>query len=342
MEPGRREAMLYERQEDGKVRCLLCRHGCLIGPGKRGICGVRENRGGVLETLVYARAIARHIDPIEKKPLFHVLPGSLSYSIATAGCNFRCRFCQNSDISQMPADHDGLIAGQDYPPETVVRDALAAGCKSIAYTYTEPTVYFEYAYETAKLARQKGLKNVFVTNGYESDEAVALIAPYLDAANVDLKAFSEEFYREQAGAKLSRVQDTLRAMHKAGIFLEVTTLVIPGLNDHPGELKALAEFLARELSPAVPWHVSRFHPTYRCTDRPVTPVATLLAAREAGRSAGLHYVYTGNIPGRGGEDTLCHSCGALLIGRTGYTISAFRLGAGKCPQCGTPAAGIWS
>lgn len=335
------EALLYERLENGRVRCLLCNHRCEIEPGKRGLCRVRENRGGVLETLVYGRLIAQHVDPIEKKPLFHFLPGSLSYSIATVGCNFRCRFCQNADIAHFPADRRGAIAGGRATPAEVVAQARATGCRSIAYTYTEPTVFFEFALETCRLGREAGLKNVFVTNGYMSREAVDTIAPVLDAANVDLKAFQPRFYREICGARLEGVLDTLTHLKGCGVFVEVTTLLVPGLNDDPGELEALAGFLARSLGADTPWHVSRFHPTYKLTDRPPTPVATLQRAREIGLAAGLRYVYTGNIPGDEGENTFCPRCRATLVERWGFRVQRMRMNGDRCASCGQWIAGVW-
>ncbi|MBI9077361.1 MAG: AmmeMemoRadiSam system radical SAM enzyme [Desulfatibacillum sp.] len=335
------KAYLYQPMEDSKVKCNLCHHRCVIPQGKRGICAVRENQDGELVSLVYAQAIAASSDPIEKKPLFHVLPGSRSFSIATVGCNFHCRFCQNSNIAQMPRDLDGKIMGRYFPPDQVVAQAKQTGCKTIAYTYTEPTIYFEYAYDTAKLAAQEGLRNVFVTNGYETPEAIEKIAPYLHAANVDLKAFSPGFYKEMCGAKLENVLETLKCMHSAGIFLEITTLIIPGLNDDPAQLEELAGFIAQSLSPQTPWHVSRFHPTYNLIDRSATPPATLFQAHEIGKKAGLHYVYTGNIPGQGGENTYCHHCQTLLIERMGYTIQQNVLKNGTCPNCQTPAHGLW-
>jgi len=297
------EAYLYESLNDKKVKCNLCNHRCEIKDGRRGICGVRENREGTLKTLVYGRTIARHIDPIEKKPLYHLMPGSLSYSIATVGCNFRCLFCQNADIAQMPSDHKGMIAGDPFSPQDVVAAAIKGDCKSIAYTYTEPTVYFEFAFDTAKLAHEKGIQNVFVTNGYMTAEALHMINPYLDAANVDLKAFTEDFYKTYCGAKLEHVKESLKLMKSLGIFIEVTTLLIPGLNDDKDELEKLAKFLADSLGTETPWHISRFHPTYKLTDRPPTPVETLVTAREIGIKAGLKYVYTGNVPGESGENT---------------------------------------
>lgn len=334
------EAYLYERLEDNKVRCNLCSHRCLIKEGKRGICGVRENQDGVLKTLVYGRLIAQHVDPIEKKPLYHVLPGSLSYSIATVGCNFRCRFCQNADIAQLPADRKGMIVGDLYTPEEVIGTAERANCRTIAYTYTEPTVFFEFAYDTAKLAHEKGILNVFVTNGYMTAEAVHMIRPYLDAANVDLKAFNDDFYKEQCSAKRKHVMETLQLMKSLGIFVEVTTLLIPGLNDDKGELRQLAAFIADSLGPDTPWHISRFHPTYKLTDRPPTPAESIHQARRIGLDAGLRYVYSGNLPGDDGENTACYSCDQPLIERWGYHISKNVITDGKCPQCGAIIDGI--
>ncbi len=334
------EAYLYEQLEDNKVRCNLCNHRCLIKEGKRGICCVRENQDGILKTLVYGRLIARHVDPIEKKPLFHVLPGSLSYSVATVGCNFKCRFCQNADIAQLPSDHKGMIMGDLCSPEDVVIAAEQANCRSIAYTYTEPTVFFEFAYDTARLAHEKGILNVFVTNGYMTSEAVHMIQPYLDAANVDLKAFNDDFYKEQCSAKRKHVMDTLKLMKSLGIFVEVTTLLIPGLNDDKKELKQLATFIANSLGPETPWHISRFHPTYKLTDRPPTPAESIHKAREIGLEAGLRYVYSGNLPGDEGENTFCYSCGGSLIERWGYHISKNVIADGKCPKCDASIDGI--
>jgi pyruvate formate lyase activating enzyme len=335
------EALLYGKLEDQKVECFLCSHRCVIAEGKRGICHVRENRCGTLHTLVYGRLIARHIDPIEKKPLYHLLPGSLSYSIATVGCNFRCRFCQNADIAQFPADRGGAIRGDSVKPEEVVKAAERAGCRSISYTYTEPTIFFEFALETARLANSRGLRNVFVTNGYMTAEALDMIAPVLDAANVDLKAFSRKFYKDICGAKLEHVQATLRNMKSIGVFVEVTTLIVPGLNDDPDELKALAGFLAQDLGRDTPWHISRFHPTYRLTDRPPTPVKTLQLVREIGRAAGLKYVYTGNVPGDPGENTSCPACGEMLIERWGFQVQRSRLKDGRCVPCVENIKWVW-
>jgi len=335
------EAYLYESLKDNEVKCNLCDHRCNIKSGRRGICGVRENRAGILETLVYGKVIARHIDPIEKKPLFHFLPGSLSYSIATVGCNFKCRFCQNADIAQMPSDFKGRIVGDFFSPEDVVAAALKGDCRTIAYTYTEPTVYFEFAYDTAKLATEKGIRNVFVTNGYMTEEALQMIHPFLDAANVDLKAFTEDFYKTTCKAQLVHVKETLIQMKSLGIFVEVTTLIIPGLNDDKKELENLSAFLVDALGPETPWHISRFHPTYKLMDRPSTPIETLLRARDIGLKAGLKYVYTGNVPGESGEKTFCDQCGHLLIDRWGFYVQNNRIKNGKCPQCGATVYGVW-
>jgi len=334
------EAYLYDALPEDAVKCNLCHHRCRIAEGQRGICNVRENRSGKLYTLVFDKVIARHADPIEKKPLFHFYPGTAAYSVATVGCNFRCRFCQNADIAQMPSDQGGRILGDGATPREIVSSAERNGCRSIAYTYTEPTVYFELAFETAKLAHERGIKNVFVTNGYMSTEALEMIQPYLDAANVDLKAFSGDFYRSYCGARLDGVKKTLLQMRDKGIFIEVTTLLIPELNDRRSELASLAAFLRDGLGPDVPWHISRFHPTYRLLDRPATPLAALTEARQIGLDAGLRYVYTGNVPGEEGENTFCHNCGSLLIDRWGFTIRQNRITDGKCYRCRTPVGGL--
>jgi len=336
------EALLYTTLKNKSVSCRLCHHRCVIKAGERGLCGVRENRDGKLSSLVYGKLIAGHVDPIEKKPLYHFLPGSRSYSIATVGCNFRCRFCQNADIAQMPADRKGMITGAETTAAQVVAAAVGANCSSISYTYTEPTIFFEFACDTARLAHEQGLKNIFVTNGYMSSDALTTIAPYLDGANVDLKAYNDDFYKEQCGARLGPVLDTLKQMHGAGVFVEVTTLLIPGLNDNPQELKQLAAFIADQLSPQVPWHISRFHPTYRLTDRGPTPVKTLETAREIGLAAGLQFVYTGNVPGDDGENTFCPGCGEMIIERRGFRVGAVRVKSGACALCGAAVAGVWN
>jgi pyruvate formate lyase activating enzyme len=336
------ETLIYEKLKDKSVKCGICRHACVIREGKRGLCNVRENRDGRLLSLVYPQLIAKSIDPIEKKPIFHLKPGSFSYSVATVGCNFKCAFCQNSDIAQMPSDTGGLIQGRETAPEEIVQEALRTGCESIAYTYTEPTVFFELAFHTAKLAKENGLYNIFVTNGYMSQKALEMISPYLDAANVDLKAFTEGFYKTYCRASLAPVKENIRHMLDLGILVELTTLLIPGLNDDPEELAAMAGYIARDLGPETPWHISRFHPCYRLTDRPSTPVSSLMTAFEVGQKAGLYYVYTGNVPGLASENTLCRSCKTLLVKRHGYQIENRLLPGGACPNCRTIAHGIYS
>ena len=331
--------VMFQKLEGDKVRCGLCSHRCLIAPGKRGICAVRENRDGVLYTLVYDKVIARNIDPIEKKPLFHFLPGSRSYSLATPGCNFRCKHCQNADISQLPRDHGGTIVGDHVTPEAIVESALRQGCASISYTYTEPTIYFELAYDTAKLAVQAGLRNVFVTNGYITPEALGEIRPYLHAANIDLKGFTEEFYRNICGAKLQHVLDAIRLYREFGIWIELTTLVIPGLNDSDEELREIARFI-KSVDENIPWHVSRFHPTYLLMDKPITPVTTLKRARQIGLDSGLRYVYEGNVPGEG-EETFCWNCKKSLVKRIGFSVLENSIKNGVCGSCGAKIEGVW-
>jgi pyruvate formate lyase activating enzyme len=332
--------MFQEAREGGKVLCGLCSHHCLIEPGKRGVCAVRENRDGVLYSLVYDKVIAQNVDPIEKKPLFHFLPGSLSYSIAAPGCNFRCLHCQNADISQLPRDHGGRVLGQNVPPDTIVDSARRRGCASISYTYTEPTIYFELAYDTARLAAGAGLKNVFVTNGYITPEALKTLKPYLHAANIDLKGFRDEFYKKVCGARLQPVLDAIRLYKEYGIWIEITTLVIPGHNDSEEELKQIAGFI-KSVGEDIPWHVSRYHPTYKLIDQPVTPANTLARAKQIGLDAGLRYVYEGNIPGEG-EDTFCPACKKSLVKRIGFSVLENRVKEGKCGYCGTKVDGVWS
>jgi len=335
-----KEAMFYETLIDGKVNCNLCSHHCRgISDGKRGICGVRENKGGKLFSLVYGKLVARNVDPIEKKPLFNFLPGSLSYSIATVGCNFRCGNCQNFDISQMPKER-GTIVGQDASPEEIVSAAKRTGCGSIAYTYSEPTIFFEYALDVAKLAYKEGIKNVFVTNGYISAEALREISPYLDAANIDLKSFSGDFYRKNCGARLEPVLESIKLHKKLGIWIEITTLIIPTMNDSEEELKEITEFI-RELGAETPWHITRFHPMYKLPDLPRTPVETLRKAREIGLEAGLKYVYEGNVPGENGENTYCPNCGKKVIHRFGYQILENKIKNSACAYCGAKIDGLY-
>jgi len=332
-----KEAMFYEKLKDSKVRCYLCAQHCVIAPGKRGICAVRENVDGTLYTLVYGKVIARHIDPIEKKPLFHFHPGSRSYSIATVGCNFKCLHCQNFEISQYPKLYKD-IPGEAMTPEEVVEEALRAGCESISYTYTEPTIFFEFAYDCAKLAKQKGLKNVFVSNGYTSPEATRAIAPYLDGNNIDLKG-DDNFYKRIAGARLEPVLSTIRLMKELGVWVEVTTLIIPGLNSSEEFFRWVAEFI-KSVDPGMPWHVTQFYPTYQMLDRPRTPVMILRKARQIGLETGLKYVYEGNVPGEGGENTYCPQCGELLIERFGFSLLKINMKNSRCLKCNAIIEGV--
>ena len=330
------EASLYSKAEGQAVDCRLCGHRCHIAEGKRGRCHVRRNVQGALYSLVYGRLVARHLDPIEKKPLYHFQPGTMSYSIATPGCNFRCPFCQNWQISQ--ADAAPAFEALGYvEPEEVVRAAVASRAASIAYTYTEPTVFMEYALDCARLAKQEGLKNVFVTNGFQTPEAVEAMSGLIDAANVDLKAFSDEFYRTQCQGRLQPVLDTIANMHRAGIHVEVTTLVVPGRNDDEDQLRGIAQFLAG-ISRELPWHISRFHPDYKETSLPPTPMGSMLLAERLGREAGLHYVYLGNVLTDEGQNTCCPGCGRLLVRRIGFSRPSVRLAEPRCPDCGREVA----
>ena len=333
------EARLYEKLDGQRVKCHLCAHRCTIAKGKRGVCEVRENRQGVLYSLVYGQSISQAIDPVEKKPLFHFYPGSTAYSFATVGCNFHCAFCQNWQISQQAADEFRLV-DQPASPERIAASARHYGCRSIAYTYTEPTIFFEYAYDTAVKASALGIKNIYVTNGYMTEEMLDAFKPHLHAANVDLKAFRDEFYRQVCGARLQPVLDSLKAMKKRGIWVEITTLIVPNQNDSEAELKELAKFIAEEVGAETPWHVSRFHPDYQMLDGHATPLATLHRAREIGFEAGLRYVYEGNVLGEG-ENTYCYHCHNLLIERHGFGVRQNRILPGsKCPTCGTVVDGV--
>jgi len=341
-----KEALLYEKLADERVQCNLCAHRCVIAPDRKGICQVRENRAGVLYTLVYGIPLSQAVDPIEKKPLFHFYPGSTAFSIATVGCNFRCEFCQNADISQMPRDR-GQIVGSQASPQQVVQSAERYGSRSIAYTYTEPTIFFEYSYDIARLAHDAGIASVYVTNGYMTPEMLDLFQgranghePWLDAANVDLKAFRDETYRKTCGARLQPVLDSLKHMRELGVWVEVTTLVVPDMNDSEDELRDIARFIAIELGIEVPWHVSRFHPDYKMYDRGPTPEDTLRRAYDLGRDAGLRYVYVGNVPGARLENTFCYHCGQMLIERRGFRVGRRNIRAGACANCGTPVDGV--
>ncbi len=333
------EALFYEKLDDDKIRCSLCNHKCIIKDGNIGVCKVRKNQKGVLYTLVYGRLISANVDPIEKKPLFHFLPGSWSFSIATPGCNFHCKHCQNYSISQLPNEEPHFKLPKT-APDRVVNLARQNDCLSISHTYTEPTIFYEYAYDVAKLCEKDNIKNIFVTNGYMTAEVLKHSQPYLHAANVDLKAFKNETYKKICGAQLNPVLESIRLMKDLGMWVEVTTLVIPTINDSDEELKEIADFIV-SVDENIPWHISRFHPTYNMTDLPPTPVETLHRAREIGFEKGLKYVYSGNVPGDEGENTYCPNCKTLVIGRFGFQITKNVLRDGCCPKCNTDIAGIW-
>jgi len=325
----------FQSREGDAVRCELCPHRCLIREGRRGRCGVREVQGGTLRSLVYGQAITLNADPIEKKPLFHFLPGEISLSVATVGCNLDCRFCQNHSISQ--ANPDDVDAGF-VSPARVVAEARRTGARILAYTYTEPTIFFEYARDMAQEARAAGIRNVFVTNGFIEEAPLRQLLPLMDGANVDLKAFSDDTYRRILGGRLDPILRTLRTLHEAGVWLEVTTLLVPGVNDGVEELDAIAGFIAG-LDPGIPWHVSRFHPDHQMREGARTPLETVERALDAGNRAGLRYVYPGNTPTHRGESTWCHGCGALLISRRGFSVAEHRCRDGRCPACGAGIPG---
>jgi len=336
----RHEALLWKPVKGKLLECFLCAHRCKIPEEAFGFCGMRQNIDGKLFTFAYGNVIASHVDPIEKKPLYHFLPGSTSYSIATIGCNFRCGFCQNWTISQVSQKKDA-VEGYELKPEEVVREALKTDCASISYTYTEPTIFFEYAYDISVIARQKGIFNVFVTNGYMTKEAIDAIAPYLDAANVDLKFFSDASYEKICKGSLQPVLESIRYLREKGVWVEVTTLVIPGQNDTDKELAGIAGFLSG-ISEEIPWHISRFHPDYEFTGTGPTPVKTLERAQRIGKESGLKYIYLGNV--QPGNDTVCPKCGAVMFERSGFAAvkTSFLNEDGKCVKCGAGIPGIWN
>ncbi len=337
-----KEATLWRPLHKGYVQCTACEHWCALAPGETGKCGVRRNIDGKLQLLVYGQAAAVNIDPVEKKPLFHFLPGRPIFSIGTVGCNFRCQFCQNWDISQVRnVEPDSPRAGKKLLPAEIVAYCRNENIPLIAFTYNEPVVFFEYAYDTAKLAAQYGIRSVFVSSGFETLEAIWNIEPYLAAINIDLKAFTEHFYRTYSGARLQPVLRNIEHIAKnTHIWLEVTTLLIPGLNDSDEEIRQMANFLA-DIDKNIPWHVTAFHPAYKMQDRPSTPPSTLVRAYDIGKEAGLNYVYVGNVPDHTRESTYCPHCGALLVERSWYHVQEHWTEPGVCPVCGTKIAGVW-
>jgi pyruvate formate lyase activating enzyme len=332
------DALLYDELDDKLVQCKLCAHRCKISDGKRGLCRVRENRQGKLYTLVYGNLIAKNADPIEKKPLYHFLPGSKAFSIATPGCNFRCDWCQNWQISQMPRERQ-MFSGQQVNPEDVVEQAQKSGCQSIAYTYTEPTIFFEYSYDISKLSKAAGLKNIYVTNGFMTAEMLEKIHPCLDAANVDIKSFNDRDYRMLMGGRLEPVLASCRMMKSLGIWLEITTLIVPGVNDDMDELEELARFIYKDLGPETPWHLSRFYPQYKLNDRAPTGEGILLDTKKMAEAVGLSHIYVGNVIGR--NSTYCKECGQELISRSGYSTQFVGLNSeGGCQNCKTLLDGV--
>jgi pyruvate formate lyase activating enzyme len=325
--------------EGGEIQCELCPHRCRVAKGKRGICRVRENRDGKYYSLVYGNPCAVHLDPIEKKPFSHVLPGTTSFSLATAGCNFQCKFCQNWEISQaFPED----IFSFEVSPELMVSRAKEIGARSIAYTYVEPTIFYEYMSDIGILAKKAGLLNVTHSNGFINPEPLKNLCKVLDAANIDLKGFTENFYRELCSGELNPVLETLKTLKKEKVHVEITNLIIPTKNDEISVLKEMSLWIRKELGPDTPIHFSRFYPLYKLKTLPPTPVSTLEKAREVAASVGLEYVYVGNIPGHTAENTFCPKCKKMVIQRTGYMVGEINLKDGKCKYCGKPIPGIWA
>lgn len=330
-----KESYSYKRLEDKKVHCSTCAQRCFILPEKFGLCGVRKNIEGKLYVLNYGKMIFSAIDPIEKKPMFHFLPGTNSFSFSAAGCNLRCGNCQNWQISQtVKTDKVMLEAGNEISPEEIVFGAMKNNCPSISYTYTEPTIFLEYALDTMKLARQKGIKNIWVSNGFMTDETLSLVIPYLDAANIDIKSFDEDFYKRHCGARLMPILENCRRMKNSGIWMEITTLIIPTLSDNEHMLGDIADFIYKELGSGTPWHLSAFfgEPSWEMQNIPDTTAESIHRAYDIGKKSGLKYVYAGNLPGDAGENTYCSNCGELNIQRLGYDIQRLDK-RGKCRKC---------
>ena len=322
-----------------RIQCQLCPRECLVANRERGFCGVRENRDGKYYSLVYANPCAVHVDPIEKKPFYHLLPTSTSFSIATAGCNFRCKFCQNWEISQTTSDETYNL---ELPPEKVVALAKKAGSRSIAYTYVEPTIFFEYMTDTASLARKEGILNVYHSNGFINPGPLKELCRVLDAANIDLKGFTEEYYSNMSQGHLAPVLQTLKTLKNEGVHLEITNLMIPTKNDDVDTVRKMCAWIKSELGADTPVHFSRFYPLYKLRNLPPTPVSTLEKSRKIAMDLGLEYVYIGNVPGHEGERTFCPRCKKLLIVRQGYSVGEVHLNKGKCKFCGKPISGIWA
>jgi len=333
-----KEAKYYIQMDNKKVNCQLCPRRCVIPEGGRGYCTVRKNIKGKLYSLVYGKPVSIAVDPIEKKPVFHMLPGSLSFSFATAGCNLRCVHCQNWQIAQvLPED----LKSYDLSPEQIVDMALKSGSKSIAYTYNEPTVFYEYMLDCAKLARKKGLKNVWVTCGYINPDPLRELCQYLDVGRVDLKGFSDEFYKKIAGAELAPVLRTLKILKEEKVWIEIINLIIPGYNDDIREIKEMCLWIKNNLGTDYPLYFSRFHPEHKLRMVPPTPVETLEKARKTAMDVGLKYVYIGNVSGHAGENTYCSKCKKILVHRVGYSILENNIKDSMCPFCGQKIPGLW-
>jgi len=333
-----KEALYYQKLDNKDVQCLLCPRRCVIKNGQRGFCQVRENQEGVLFSLVYGRPCSLHIDPIEKKPLFHFLPGSRAFSIATAGCNLRCKFCQNWQISQVRPEDIEYVS---LSPEDLVNEVQKSNCPVIAYTYSEPTIFYEYMLETARLARQRGIKNVMHSSGFINEEPLRQLCKYLDAANIDLKGFSEDFYSEYTLGKLEDVLRSLKIIHQEGVHLEITNLILPGINDSPELIRKMCIWIKDNLGKDIPLHFSRFFPMHKMKYLSPTPVTTLEKARQIALSVGLEYVYIGNVPGNPAENTYCPFCKKAVIKRQGYFILENHIKDGKCEFCGNEIKGVW-
>ena len=336
------EAELTRSLKGQAVQCRVCEHYCTLQPGEWGKCGVRVNRDGTVYLTVYGEAIAAHVDPIEKKPLFHFQPGTSAFSVGTYGCNFTCQWCQNWQLSQVRQREPNAPRADNLSPEQIVDICRNREIPTIAYTYNEPTVFFEYTYDTAKLAHEHGIKNVYVSNGFMTEEMLDVLTPYLEGINIDLKGFTEALYEDYVGARLAPVKRNIAYLaQETDVWVEVTTLVIPDLNDSDEELNAIAGWLA-ETDPQIPWHVTAFYPTHRMRDRPRTPPSTLQHAYDIGKEAGLAYVYVGNVPDATRENTYCHACDSLLIKRMGYSTRTTWETPGVCPSCGANIPGVWS
>ena len=336
---ARHEALFWEKLEDNKIKCVLCPRECEVADVERGYCGVRENRDGRYQTLVYGALCSANVDPIEKKPLFHYLPNTTAFSIATAGCNIECKFCQNWQISQFRPEQ---VRSRLIPPQMLATMCRSRACPTIAYTYSEPVIFYEYMHDAAAAAREQGIGSVMISNGYIQEKPLRQLCRQLTGVKIDFKAFSEKFYADSCAGKLKPVLETLEVLKDIGIWFELVILVIPTLNDAPDEIEQMSNWVVRHLGPDVPMHFTRFHPTYRMKNLPRTPVPTLERCRRIALDAGVHYVYAGNVPMHPGENTYCHGCRNELIRRVGFRVTANRIKNGKCPKCDTPIPGVWT